>query len=91
MILLFSDEKLTNDSPRIVNILLGLYKKNPALPRFVITQAISNFLSVVTRSALQSSLEPLLHSLHIMVSTMKTRRGVFAVWSMLIGIVRRCA
>lgn len=56
-----------NDAPRIVNTFLGMYKKSSSIPRFVITQGISNFLSVVPRSALQSSLDPLLNALHVMV------------------------
>lgn len=56
-----------NDAPRIVNTFLAMYKKSNSIPKFVITQAISNFLSVVPRSALQSSLDPLLSALHNMV------------------------
>ncbi|XKL60693.1 hypothetical protein PGB90_007750 [Kerria lacca] len=67
IILLFNDQKLMNDSSRIINTFLGLYKKTPLLSRFVITQAISNFLSVVPRSAIQSSLDSIFNTLHVMV------------------------
>lgn len=68
MILLFSNQKLMNDASDIVNTFLTLYKKLPAIPRFIITQGLSNFLSVVPRAALQPSLDVLLSSLHSMVS-----------------------
>lgn len=70
MILLFSDQKFTNDGSRIVNTFLTLYKKTPLIPRFVITQGISNFLSVVPRAALQPSLDALIISLHNMVNVL---------------------
>lgn len=67
MILLISAKKLRDDTSRILNILLGLYKKPPTLPRYVITQGVSNFLSVVPRDALQPLLDNLFHTLHVMV------------------------
>lgn len=68
MILLFSNQKLMNDASYIVNTFLTLYKKIPTIPRFIITQGLSNFLSVVPRAALQPSLDVLLSSFHSMVS-----------------------
>lgn len=67
MILLFNAQKLRDDTPRILNIFLGLYKKPATLPRYVITQGISNLLSIVPRATLQPLLDNLLHTLHVMV------------------------
>lgn len=71
LVLLFSDQKLTNDTSNILNSFLQLYKKekpSSAFPRYVITQGVSNFLSVVPRAALQPHLDTLLNTLHTMVS-----------------------
>lgn len=71
LILLFSDQKLTNDSLNILNLFLLLYKKpSSTFPRYIVTQGVSNFLSVVPRAALQSHMDTLLNTLHLMVSNL---------------------
>ena len=71
LVLLFSDQKLTNDTSNILNSFLQLYKRekpSSTFPRYIITLGVSNFLSVVPRAALQPHLDTLLNTLHMMVS-----------------------
>lgn len=67
MFAVLNKDKLGDQTSRLINILLGLYRKNNVVPQFIVTQCLATVLNFAPHSALEAQLEPLLICLGNMV------------------------